>query len=194
MLGHSHSSRRRPLTLSRRALVAARARRADHPGASDYGIKTLLRIERPLYRRLAYAGAGLAGVALVVGGDFVVLAEALSGTIAFQERWVDPLLGRVGTDLLADILRDGGVLIVVTLTVLMLGVELRSQQRLFYTAKIFLPRQQMISQANGRGVDARPQGRLGAAGQGEGRGASLPGRAGGQVSSRSPSSRARAHA
>ncbi len=32
--------------------------------------------------------------ALVVGGGFVVAAEALTGSIAFQERWIDPLLGR----------------------------------------------------------------------------------------------------
>ena len=67
--------------------------------------------------------------ALVVGGGFVVVADALSGSITFQERWVDPLLGAIGADLFARTLRDGGVVIVVTLTVLMLGVELRSQQR-----------------------------------------------------------------
>ena len=34
--------------------------------------------------------------ALVVGGGFVVLAEALAGSIAFQDRWIDPLLGAGG--------------------------------------------------------------------------------------------------
>jgi hypothetical protein len=32
--------------------------------------------------------------ALVVGGGFVVLANALAGSIAFQDRWIDPLLGK----------------------------------------------------------------------------------------------------
>ncbi len=64
--------------------------------------------------------------ALVVGGGFVVLAEALAGSIAFQDRWLDPLLGAVGADALARTLREGGVVLVAALTVLMLGVELRS--------------------------------------------------------------------
>jgi hypothetical protein len=67
--------------------------------------------------------------ALVVGGGFVVVAEALAGTIAFQDRWMDPLMGAVGADLFARTLRDGGILVVVVLTVLMLRVELRSPQR-----------------------------------------------------------------
>ena len=36
--------------------------------------------------------------ALVVGGGFVVVAEALSGSIAFQDRWIDPLLGAGGSE------------------------------------------------------------------------------------------------
>jgi hypothetical protein len=67
--------------------------------------------------------------ALVVGGGFVVLAEALAGTIAYQEEWVDPLLGAIGADRAADLLRAGGVLVVAVLTVLMLRAELRSPQR-----------------------------------------------------------------
>ena len=64
--------------------------------------------------------------ALVVGGGFVVVAEALAGSIAFQDRWIDPLLGAVGSDLLALTLRNGGIAVVVILTALMLLVELRS--------------------------------------------------------------------
>ena len=65
--------------------------------------------------------------ALVVGGGFVVVAEALAGSIAFQDRWIDPLLGAVGADLFAQTLRNGGIVLVVVLTALMLRVELRSQ-------------------------------------------------------------------
>jgi len=65
--------------------------------------------------------------ALIVGGGFVVVAEALAGSIAFQDRWIDPLLGAVGADLFAHTLRDGGIGLVVILTALMLRVELRSQ-------------------------------------------------------------------
>ena len=66
--------------------------------------------------------------ALVVGGGFVVLAEALSGSIAFQERWIDPLLGAAASDVFARTLRDGGSVFVVILTVLILCVELRSER------------------------------------------------------------------
>ena len=66
--------------------------------------------------------------ALVVGGGFVVLAEALAGSIAFQDRWIDPLLGAAGADTFARALRDGGIVLVVILTALMLRVELRSQR------------------------------------------------------------------
>src|SRR5262245_47110711 len=66
--------------------------------------------------------------ALVVGGGFVVLAEALAGSIAFQERWIDPLLGAGMSDALARALCDGGVVLVALLTTLVLCVELRSQR------------------------------------------------------------------
>jgi len=66
--------------------------------------------------------------ALVVGGGFVVLAEALAGSIAFQDRWIDPLLGAGGADAFARTLRGGGIVFVVILTALMLLVELRSQR------------------------------------------------------------------
>ena len=64
--------------------------------------------------------------ALVVGGGFVVVAEALSGSIAFQDRWIDPLLGAVGSQLLARTLHDGGIILVVILSALMLRAEHRS--------------------------------------------------------------------
>jgi hypothetical protein len=66
--------------------------------------------------------------ALVVGGGFVVVAEAVAGSIAFQDRWVDPLLGAGWSDVVARTLRDGGTVFVALLTALMLTVELRSQR------------------------------------------------------------------
>ena len=66
--------------------------------------------------------------ALVVGGGFVVLANALAGSIAFQDRWIDPLLGEALSDTVARTLRDGSMVLVVTITALMLRVELRSQR------------------------------------------------------------------
>ena len=66
--------------------------------------------------------------ALVVGGGFVVLANALAGSIAFQDRWIDPMLGAGVADGFARTLRDGAVVIVVILTALMLRFELRSQR------------------------------------------------------------------
>jgi len=65
---------------------------------------------------------------LVVGGGFVVLAEALAGSIAFQDRWIDPLVGAGWSDVIARTLRDGGIVFVVILTALMLRAELRSQR------------------------------------------------------------------
>jgi hypothetical protein len=66
--------------------------------------------------------------ALVVGGGFVVVADALSGSIAFQDRWIDPLLGAGWADVFSRTLRDGGIVLVVILTALMLRAELRSQR------------------------------------------------------------------
>jgi hypothetical protein len=66
--------------------------------------------------------------ALVVGGGFVVLANALAGSIAFQDRWIDPMLGAGVADWFASTLRDGAVVFVVILTALMLRFELRSQR------------------------------------------------------------------
>jgi hypothetical protein len=66
--------------------------------------------------------------ALVVGGGFVVVAEALAGSIAFQDRWIDPLLGAGGSAAFARTLHDGSIAFVVILTALMLRIELRSQR------------------------------------------------------------------
>jgi len=67
--------------------------------------------------------------ALVVGGGFVVLANILAGSIAFQDRWIDPLLGEGMSDAFADALRNFSVVVVVSITALLLRVELRSQRR-----------------------------------------------------------------
>ena len=78
--------------------------------------------------------------ALVVGGGFVVLAEALSGSIAFQERWIDPLLGAGMSDAASRTLHDGGIGVVTGLTALMLLFELRSDspslQRVAYVGGV----------------------------------------------------------
>lgn len=66
--------------------------------------------------------------ALVVGGGFVVTAEALTGSIAFQERWIDPLLGEGWSELFAQTLRGGSIAVVLILTGLLLQIELRSQR------------------------------------------------------------------
>jgi hypothetical protein len=66
--------------------------------------------------------------ALVVGGGFVVLANALAGSIAFQDRWIDPLLGDALSETFARTLRDGSIVVIVTMTALVLLVELRSQR------------------------------------------------------------------
>ncbi len=66
--------------------------------------------------------------ALVVGGGLVVVADGLAGSIAFQDRWIDLLLGPGGYDTFARTLRDGSIVFVVILTALMLRVELRSQR------------------------------------------------------------------
>jgi hypothetical protein len=66
--------------------------------------------------------------ALLVGGGVVVLANALAGSIAFQDRWIDPLLGAGLSDTFARALRDGSSALVVILTALVLRLELRSQR------------------------------------------------------------------
>ena len=58
--------------------------------------------------------------ALLVGGGFVVLANALAGSIAFQDRWIDPLLGAGVSDTFVRTLRDGSSIFVVIMTALVL--------------------------------------------------------------------------
>ena len=58
--------------------------------------------------------------ALVVGGGFVVIANALTGSIAFQDRWIDPLLGDGWTDAFSTVLRDGSMVLVTIMTGLLL--------------------------------------------------------------------------
>ena len=97
-----------------------------HFAAQHFGLLSLYRARAgrasdPVTRRLDR------WFALVVGGGFVVLANALAGSIAFQDRWIEPLLGASALDTFARTLRDGSVVFVVILTALMLRVELRSQ-------------------------------------------------------------------
>ncbi|HEX6138054.1 MAG TPA: hypothetical protein VF059_10365 [Casimicrobiaceae bacterium] len=97
-----------------------------HFAAQHFGLLSLYRARAgrasdPITRRLDR------WFALVVGGGFVVLADALAGSIAYQDRWIDPLLGAGGSEVVAHALRNGGLVVVVILTALMLGVELRSQ-------------------------------------------------------------------
>ena len=100
---------------------------SHHFAAQHFGLLSLYRARAgraadPIARRLDR------WYALVVGGGFVVLAEALAGSIAFQDRWLDPLLGAGGSDVFARTLHDGGIAFVVILSALMLSVELRSQR------------------------------------------------------------------
>jgi hypothetical protein len=100
---------------------------SHHFAAQHFGLLSLYRA------RAGRASDAIArrvdrGFALVVGGGFVVLAEALAGSIAFQDRWIDPLLGASGADAFARALRDGGIALVGVLTALVLGLELRSRR------------------------------------------------------------------
>ena len=100
---------------------------SHHFAAQHFGLLSLYRVRAgrasdALTRRLDR------WFALVVGGGFVVLAEALAGSIAFQDRWIDPLLGARWSDVFARTLHEGGIASVVILTALVLCVELRSQR------------------------------------------------------------------
>jgi hypothetical protein len=100
---------------------------SHHFAAQHFGLLSLYRMRagraaEPATRRLDR------WFALVVGGGVVVLAEALAGSIAFQERWIDPVLGAGWSGAVTRTVRDGGFVVVVSLTALMLYVELRSRR------------------------------------------------------------------
>ena len=112
---------------------------SHHFAAQHFGLLSLYRA------RAGRAGDAFARrldrwFAFAVGGGFVVLAEALAGSIDFQERWIDPLLSAGESGTLASALHHGGIAFVVLLTVVMLFAELRSQrpslQRTAYVAGI----------------------------------------------------------
>ena len=100
---------------------------SHHFAAQHFGLLSLYRIRagraaEPATRRLDR------WFALVVGGGVVVLAELLTGSIAFQERWVVPVLGAGWSAAVTRTVRDGGIGLVLGLTALMLVVELRSRR------------------------------------------------------------------
>lgn len=110
-----------------------------HFAAQHFGLLSLYRARAgrardPAARRIDR------GFALVVGGGVVVIADALSGSIAFQDRWVDPMLGASGADLLAGVIHHAGIALVAILTLLVVGLELRSGrpslQRIAYAAGV----------------------------------------------------------
>jgi hypothetical protein len=100
---------------------------SHHFAAQHFGLLSLYRVRAgrasdPVARRLDRC------FALVVGGGFVVLAEALTGSTAFQDPLIVPLLGVDLSDAFVRMLHHGGVALVVILTALMLYAELRSQR------------------------------------------------------------------
>jgi hypothetical protein len=100
---------------------------SQHFAAQHFGVLSLYRVRAG---RSSDAAARQLDrwFALLVGGGFVVLADALSESIAFQERWVDPLLGSSLSGVLAHALRNGGIAVVAIVTAGMLLVELRSER------------------------------------------------------------------
>ncbi|GAB2594729.1 hypothetical protein GCM10027034_30040 [Ramlibacter solisilvae] len=112
---------------------------SHHFAAQHFGLLSLYR---------GRAGRGADGIArrldrwfaLVVGGGVVVLANALAGSIAFQDRWIDPLLGEALSDTVVQAVSNGSMVLVLTLTTLMLAVELRSPRpslpRMAYVASV----------------------------------------------------------
>ena len=100
---------------------------SHHFAAQHYGLLSLYR-ERAGRPPDANARRLDRWFALVVGGGFVVLANALAGSIAFQDRWIDPLFGESVSGTFARSLRDGSIVVVVVVTALVLRVELRSRR------------------------------------------------------------------
>jgi hypothetical protein len=112
---------------------------SHHFAAQHFGLLSLYRgragrASDPIARRLDR------WFALVVGGGFVVLANALAGSIAFQDRWIDPLLGQALSDTVVQAVSHGSMALVLGFTALMLTVELRSPRpslpRLAYIAGV----------------------------------------------------------
>ena len=110
-----------------------------HFAAQHFGLLSLYRSRAgraadPLARRVDK------WFALVVGGGVVVVADAVSGSIAFQDRWIDPWLGEAGAALLAGAVHDLGLAVVALLGTLAVGLELRSGRpslpRLAYLASV----------------------------------------------------------
>ena len=100
---------------------------SHHFAAQHFGLLSLYRmragrVSDPASRRLDR------WYALVVGGGFVVLAEVLAGSVAFQERWITPRLGPDGSVLLVEALRIGGIALVTILTALVIHAELSSRR------------------------------------------------------------------
>ena len=56
-----------------------------------------------------------------------MLAYALTGSIAFQDRWIEPLLGEALSETVVSRLREGSVVLILIMTALVLRAELRSQ-------------------------------------------------------------------
>jgi len=100
---------------------------SHHFAAQHFGLLSLYR-----------ARAGRAGdafsrrldrwFAFAVGGGFVVLAEALAGSIDFQDRWIGRPWEAIGAAWVATALHDSALAFVVMLTALMLFAELRAQR------------------------------------------------------------------
>ncbi|HTO68963.1 MAG TPA: hypothetical protein VMR31_03810 [Myxococcota bacterium] len=100
---------------------------SQHFAAQHFGVLSLYRL-RAGRASDAFTRRLDRWFALLVGGGFVVLADALSGSIAFQERWVDPLLGAGFASAFGHTLREGSLAAVLLATALMLLVEVRAEQ------------------------------------------------------------------
>jgi hypothetical protein len=119
-----------PVPLTERVLWLAVANYllvSHHFAAQHFGLLSLYRVRAGrasdrFARRLDRC------FALVVGGGFVVVADALAGSIDFQQRWVDPLLGEGWSHAVAGTLREGGVVLVGVLTAAMLCAERLSRR------------------------------------------------------------------